>query len=96
MDVFEHHDGVVDHDADGEHQAEHGEIVERVAHRPHQREGGDERGGNGDGGDDRAAPVVQEEEHRQRHQHRAEQQVEADLVQRTLDEDRLVADDGAA
>ena len=34
LDVFHHHDGVVHQQADGQHQAEHGERVDRVSERP--------------------------------------------------------------
>ena len=94
MDVFQDHNGVVNDDADGEHHAQHGEIVEGIIHRPHQRERGDERSGDGDGGDHGPPPVVQEKEDRQRDQHRAHHQVKTDLVQRAFDEARLVANDG--
>ena len=81
VDVFEHHDGVVDDDADGEDEAEHGGVVERVVHRAHQREGRDDGSRNGHARDDRPAPVVQEEEHGGRDEQCAEQQVKADFVQ---------------
>ena len=32
LDVLDHHDRVVDHDADGQHQAEQREVVEAEAH----------------------------------------------------------------
>ena len=94
MHVLQHDNGVVDDNADGEDQAEHGEVVEREVHHPHEREGRDDRGGDGHAGDDRAAPVMQEKEDREGHEDRTEQQVEADFVQRAFDEDRLVARDG--
>ena len=35
LDVLDHDDGVVDHDADGQHQAEQRQVVEREAERRH-------------------------------------------------------------
>ena len=32
LDVFQHHDGIIDNDADGQDQAEQGEVVERKPH----------------------------------------------------------------
>ena len=43
LDVLHHDDGVVHHDADGEHQAEQGQIVEREAERREHGEGADQR-----------------------------------------------------
>ena len=34
LDVFHHHDGVIDHDADREHEAEEREVVQRKAEQP--------------------------------------------------------------
>ena len=93
MDVFQNHDGVINHNADGEHETEHGEIVQRVAHGANQHEGRDDGGWNRDAGDHRAAPIVKERKRGQRHEHRPEQKVQIDFLQRTLDKTRLVADD---
>src|SRR5205814_8293879 len=49
-DVLQHDDGVVDDDADHEHQGQHRHAVEREVQRPHHAEGGDDRGGDGHGG----------------------------------------------
>ena len=48
---------------------------------------------DGDGGDDRRAPVAHEGEHDQAGQDAAEHEVHVDLVQRRVDVRRLVADD---
>ena len=42
-DVFEHHDGVVHHEADRERERHQRQIVERVAAQIHHREGADDR-----------------------------------------------------
>ena len=48
---------------------------------------------DGDGGDDRRAPVAHEREHDQAGEDAAEDEVDVDLVQRRVDVRRLVADD---
>ena len=48
LDVLDDDDGVVDHDADRQHQAEQRQIVEREAERRHQEEGADQRHRDGD------------------------------------------------
>ncbi len=55
IDVLEHDDRVVDHDADREREREQRHHVEREAHGPHQREGADDRDRDRDRGDDRAS-----------------------------------------
>ena len=43
LDVLDHHDGVVDHHADGQDQAEQRQHVDREAQRQHADEGADQR-----------------------------------------------------
>ena len=63
-----HHDGVVHHDADGQHQGEERDQVDRQAEQLHHEEGADERHRDREDGDERAAPVAQEQEDHERHQ----------------------------
>ncbi len=63
LDVLDDDDRVVDDDADGEHQAEQRQHVDREAEPLHHREGADERYGDGDERDDRRAPRLQEQQH---------------------------------
>ena len=71
LDVLDDDDGIVDDDADGQHEAEQRKRVERDAHRRHDREGPDQRHGNGDDRDDRGAPSLQEQDDDHDHeQHR--------------------------
>ena len=63
LDVFDHHDGVVDHDADREHEAEQGQIVDREAERRHRGEGADQRHRDRDDRNDRRPPALQEHQH---------------------------------
>ena len=60
--VFDDDDGVVDDEAGGQRDAEERERVDGEAEDLDEREGADERDGDGDGGNDGGAPVLQEEE----------------------------------
>ena len=68
FDVLDDHDGIVDHDADRQHQAEQGQGVEREAQQIHHRERADERYRNGDERDDGGAPGLQEQDNDDHHQ----------------------------
>ncbi len=63
VDVLQHHDRIVDDDADREREREHGHRVEREALVPDQAERRDDRRRDRDRRDDRRAPVPQEHEH---------------------------------
>ncbi len=93
LDVLDHHDGVVDHDADGQHQAEQGQGVEGEASRQHHREGADQRDRDGQDRDDRRAPALQEDDDHDGHQHQGLEQGLVDLVDRLLDVLGGVVDD---
>ena len=67
--------------------------VEREAHVPDQAERGDDRRRDGDRGDDRRAQVGQEQQHDERGENRADDQVLFDVVDGRLDELRQVAHD---
>ena len=95
VDVLQHDDRVVDHDADRQRQRQHRQHVEREAHEPDQAERGDDRRRDGDGGDERRAQVRQEQQHDERRQNRPDDEVFLDVVDRRFDELRRVADDRA-
>ena len=65
FDVLQDDDGVVDDDADRQHQTEQRDIVQAVAHHRHDREGADQRDGHVDHRQDHRPPVLQKEEHDQ-------------------------------
>ena len=69
LDVFDHHDRVVDHDADRQHEAEQREIVDRESERRHHGESADQRHRDGDDRNDRRAPSLQEHQHDDDDQH---------------------------
>ena len=60
--VFDDDDGVVDHQAGGQRDAEEGERIDGEAEDLDERKGADQRDRDGDGGDDGGAPVLQEQE----------------------------------
>ena len=60
-DVLQHHDGIVQHHADGHHQAAEGEDVERKSRQLHEPEVKDQGGGQGQSHDQDMAPGSQEE-----------------------------------
>ena len=93
-DVLEHHDRVVDDDADHQHQRQHGHAVEREVERPHHAE----RRDRPRPGSRRAAMIVERQLRMNASTTRqariaAQHQVQVDLVQRRVDVARLVADD---
>ena len=93
LDVLHHHDGVVDHDADAEHQRQQGHGVGGVADRQQHGKGPDQADGHGDGRDDGGARRAEEQEHHQHHQHEGLDQRADDLVDRVGHEGGGVVDD---
>ncbi|MCY1406143.1 hypothetical protein D9M71_214010 [compost metagenome] len=68
LDVLDHHDGVVDHDADGQHHAEQRQQVDGESEHVHAGEGAHQGHGDRQHRDQGGAPVLQEDEHYQHHQ----------------------------
>ena len=93
LDVFNHDDGVVHHDADGEHETEQRQIVQRKAEHRHEEERTDERYRNGDEGNDRSPPRLQEYDHDQHDQQHRLKNGADNGIHRLLDELRRVVDD---
>ena len=48
VDVLDHHDGVVDHQADGQHQRQQRQQIDRIAERQQREHHADQRQRNGD------------------------------------------------
>ena len=67
-DVLQHHDGVVHHQADRQHQRQQRQRVDGEAEQRHQGEGADQADRDRDDRDDRGAHRAQEHEDHQRHQ----------------------------
>ena len=74
LDVLDHHDRVVDHDADRDHQRQQRHGVGGVADHQHHREGADDRHRHGHEGNQRRAQLAEEQEHHDRHQHEGDDQ----------------------
>ena len=62
FDRLDDDDGIVDDDADGEDQAEQGQVVDTEAHDLHDREGADDGHGYRDQRNHRRPPVLQEDQ----------------------------------
>ena len=84
-DVFQHHDGVVDDEADRDRQRHQRQIVERVAERPHQRAGAEQRQRHGDARDDGRPEAAQEDEDHHHDQRDGQQQRELHVLDRGAD-----------
>ncbi len=69
LDVLQHHDGVINHDTDGEHHAEQGQQVDGETEHQHAGEGPDERHRHRDTGDQGGAEVLQEQIDDHEHQY---------------------------
>ncbi len=63
FDVFDDDDGVVDEQADGQHEAEQCQGVDRIAEGGQHAEGAEQDDRHGDRRDQGGAPVLQEDEH---------------------------------
>ena len=94
LDVLDHHDGIVDHDADREHQAEQRQVVERESECSHEEEGADQRDRDRHDGNDRGPPRLQEQDDDQHHQDSGLPDRLDDGIDRLLDELGRIVDDG--
>ena len=64
-DVFQHHDGVVHHEAGRDGQGHQGEIVQTVVQQIHHAEGSDQRQGDGNAGNERGAESAKKDKNHQ-------------------------------
>ena len=86
VDSLYHHDGVVDHDGDGQQQCRQCEQVDGESEHLEEEERTDERHRHGDERDERGAPVLQEEVDDDEHQQQGEHQSEDHLLDRGIEE----------
>jgi hypothetical protein len=89
-DGLDHVDGVVDHDTEGEHHAEQRQRVDGEAQQREGPKGANERYRHGQHGDQCGAPALQEQEHHDQHQHQRLEEGVHHLLERRLDEHRVV------
>ena len=92
--ALDHHDGVVDHDADGEHDREQRREIHREADRPHHGEGADDGDRHRRRRHQHGAPVLEKDQDHDQHQHRRLDQRLVDFVDRGIDEHRGVERNG--
>ena len=93
LDVLEHHDRIVHHDADRENQREQREHVDREAERVDADERADHRHGNGDRRHHGRPGRRQEGEDHQDHEHHRDAERVDHLPDRLVDEHRVVGPD---
>ena len=93
VDVFQHHDGVVHHQADGQHQPQQGQGVDGETQGVEEDEGADQRYRNGHERDQRRPPVAQEHEDHRHHQRQRLDHGSVDRVNGFLDENRAIVAD---
>jgi len=68
--AFDHHDGIVDDDADGEHDREQGRKIDGETEGRHGCEGADDGDRHGRAGYQHGAPILQEDEDDKEHEDR--------------------------
>ena len=94
MDVLEHHDRIVDDQADRQHEAEQGQHVDRVAKRIHHDEGRNDRYRDRDGRDQGGAQATEKSVDHREHGEEGEHHGDQDFAQRRLDCNAVVDVDG--
>ena len=77
--VLDHHDGIINEDADGKDQREETHTIERVAHDARSKEG-QQYGGRNDHGHDDCFPPADRERHQKNDRHCGEAEVEEKLI----------------
>ena len=92
IDVFEHHDRIVDDEADGDRQRHQREIVETVMELMHQRESAEDRHRDGDARDDRRPEIAQEQKDHGDHERDRDQHGELHIIDRGANGLRAVED----
>ena len=95
-DVLEHHDRVVDDEADRQRQRHQRQVVEAVVEHLHHRERADDRERQRQARDDRRRQVAQEQEDHQHDEDDRQHQRELHVVHRLADRHRAVAADRRA
>ena len=94
VDVLDHDDGVVDDEADGEHQRQQREQVDGVAERQQREHHADQRQRDGDDRDQRRAQIAEEQEDDDDDDQRRLEQRLLHLLDRGVDELGGVVGDG--
>ena len=85
LDVLQHDDRVVDHEACGDRERHQRQVVQAEAQQVHRAERADDGDGHGDEGDQRRAQIAQEQEHHHRHKAHRDHQRALGVEQRCAD-----------
>src|SRR6202012_2809597 len=93
FDVFDHDDGVVDHDADRQHQTEQRQVIQGNAEYIQHGERADQGHRNSDHRNDRGATALQQQEYDADHEKDRDKDRLDHLVYRFADEDGGIVDD---
>ena len=84
-DVFNHHDGVIDHKAGGDGQSHQRQVVNRKIEEHHHREGADQRQRYGNAGNNRRRNVAQKDVDNHHHQGDGQHQFKLGIADRRAD-----------
>ena len=86
LNCLNHHDGIVDHGTDDQHQCEEGNKVEREAYHIHKGKGTNERDDDADRRNDGGAPVLQEQQHHENDEQQGLKQCLVNRIHRGIEE----------
>ena len=93
LDILDHHDGVVDHDADGQHDGQQRHRIGRIADRLERDEGADQADRHGERRDERGADAAEEQKDDEHDEDEGLDQRLLHFVNRVGDEGRRVVGD---
>ncbi len=91
--VLHHHDGIVDHEGDGDGERGQGDEIQAVVEEVHHDEGAGERHRDRHAGNQRRPRIAQEQQDRSDHQHGRRQEGELRIEQRAAYGDGAVGND---
>ena len=83
--IFQDHDGVIHHHADGQHERQHRQDIDRIAEQTQDGERPHDGNRNGDGGNNRGAKIAQEQIDDDHDEQEGNAERHPDFVDRVLD-----------
>ena len=93
-DVFDNHNGVIDHESCGNRERHQREIVDTVAQQVHDPKGAHQRNWNHHAGDDGGPDIAQEGEHDQDDEGHGDHERELDILHRGANRHGSIQHDG--
>ena len=93
LNVFQHHNGVIDHNADGKRHGKKRERIQRKPEKPETCHGADQRHRNRKHGNKGGTPVLQEEKDHKQHENTGFNEGLKNFGERSLHKDRRVIGD---